>query len=187
MLPTQADLPLPSGYEGAKPMEEHCVTWEPVPREANRYMVLNVVYVEQMALGLGAGLPLSVVVVSSLREGKAGTIPIDAWRITFRYVAAYRSMAIERWPGVRPKEAPTARLEVATWEIANSRWLNASVSPHVLATHQPHHFVIASSDSIFECAARLWKSKHVSEWKEVRDALRERWVSDHGVMPKHGL
>lgn len=168
-------------------MEEQCVAWEPIPREANRYMVLNVVYTEQMVLGLGGGSPLSVVVVSSVQEGKPGAIPTEAWRITFRYVAAYRSMEMEMWQGKRPKATPTARLEVAAWEITNSRWLSAMVSPRVLASHGPHHFVIASEDHIDEFAAQYWKSEHLGEWRGVRDALRERWIYDHGVVAKPEL
>lgn len=151
---------------------ERCIPWEPIPRDANRYMVLNVALFEQTALS-GHGTPISLVVVSSHKsEHPRGSAAI-AWHIALQKVAAYRSCDITMWKGARPySDVISKRLDVALWEIQNSSWLTENVSAERIA--RTHHYVIASSFDVFEIAAASWESEELGEWRRVRDDLR-RW------------
>lgn len=163
---------------------EQCVPWEPVPQAASRYMVLNVALFEQMVWGGPQGMPVSVVMVSSLQGEPSGRRSVLAWRIRFQSVAAYHVLPIGMWSGTRPYEfsADGRRepLQIATWELLNSRWLAADVPSDYHATKPRHHYVIASSENVYEIAAASWESEELGNWAQVRSDLEARWAQEHG-------
>ena len=65
-------------------MSERAVPWRAIPQEANRYMLLSVVFVLERRLGEGQ----SLTVVMATERAPAGTS--QAWKITFQRIAAYR-------------------------------------------------------------------------------------------------
>ena len=163
---------------------EQCVPWEPVPQAANHYMVLNVAFFEQMAIGGPRGAPVSVVVAASLEDEASGRRSVLAWRITFQSVAAYHALPIGMWSGTRPYETSAdghrEPLRIATWELLNSRWLAADVPSAYHATKPRHHYVIASSEDVYEIAAASWESEELGPWAQVRSDLVARWAQEHG-------
>ena len=129
-------------------------------------------------------MPVSVVVVSSLQDEPSGRRSVLAWRITFQSVAAYHVLPIGMWSGTRPYETSAdghrEPLQIATWEMRNSRWLAADVPTAYHATKPRQHYVIASSEDVYEIAAANWESKELGPWAQVLSDLVARWAQEHG-------
>jgi hypothetical protein len=154
-------------------MSEHTIPWEPIPREANWYMKANVVYFGENTLH---DEPMSAIVSSTLPSDGSRTEGPSAWRITFHGVVAYRMRPIGVWwSSAQPITFPKPRakgannLEVAVWEIAQSRWLSECVPPD-RSPRSIHHFVLADYDELYEVAAASWSSERLIDTWE--DALR---------------
>lgn len=161
---------------------EQLVLWEPVPPAANVHMVLNVAYVEEWRFG-DAGAPISMVVVSSLQDRPPDHRDVLAWRITFSWVAAYHRTFIGNWSGTLPHESDAEGrrkpFQLATWEVINSHWLASNVTPPYLDARPRHHYVVASSETIYEIAASSWRSEELGDWSYVRHDLQRRWTQWH--------
>jgi hypothetical protein len=129
-------------------------------------------------------MPVSVVVAASLHDEPSGRRSVLAWQITFQSVAAYHVLPIGMWSGTRPYETSAdghrEPLQIATWELRNSRWLAADVPPDYHATKPRHHHVIASSETLYEIAAASWESEALGNWAQVLSDLRVRWAQGHG-------
>ena len=176
-----------SGVDAAEAWAE----WHPVPQEMSRYMILNVAYVEHLALTGGifaGGIPLSLILVSSTPDHVVGADPstVLAWRVSFSEVRALRCIEIGGWEG--PKPYGDERLHVlkaATWEVLNSHWLTSAI-PSSLSQplrHPPRHFVIASSDEVWDIAAADWTVVPLGAWAQVWSQIKSRWLIEHPEIP----
>lgn len=149
------------------------------PPQANRYMIVNVAFVEQIGL-LRTGAPLAMVLVSSEEPGPPGQAHPFTWLVTFADVAAYRCSDIVMWHGPRQyRDESSKRLEVALWEVVDSEWLPMAVSANRPAHLPVRHYVIASSFRVFEIAAGSWESRPLGPWMQVRNDLEVRWMAMH--------
>jgi hypothetical protein len=153
-----------------KPLEEQAIPWEPIPREANWYTLADVVYFEQQARE--EGIPVSVVLASSLEDQAARADQFAAWRIIFRTVVAFRMLPTsERMMSLPSSARPpfdhksNRGWENALWEIVHSRWLaQFNTKGYKKAVH---HFVIASWYVIYEVLAVQWECEQLSGgWRE---------------------
>ena len=153
-----------------KPLDEAFIPWEPIPRKANWYTLARVVHFEQQAGE--EGVPVSLIVVSSLDDKAEKAEQLTAWHITFRWVIAYRRLPLEqRWPSLPPSARPTFDAkadkgwDAAMWEIVHSRWLaEINTTGYNKAVH---HFVIASWNDIYEILAIEWEVEQLSEgWRK---------------------
>lgn len=144
---------------------EQAIPWEPVPRKANVYMVLQVERFEQLALS--EGTPVSITVVASTEHSMPRH---GAWRIDFTHVAAFRCLPIDQPLGSRSRMAAYLgkdnKLVAATWEIVHSRWLPEAVGTLHSRPQAVRHYVIASSYVIYDIAAEGWTSHAIADWIE---------------------
>lgn len=141
---------------------EHAIPWEPVPREANVYMVLNVERFEQRGT---EGAPVSVTVVASTEES---TPRIGVWRIDFHNVPGFRCLPIEQLPGSSRLTylVKGNTLSAATWEVVHSRWLPEAIGTNYGRPQAVRHYVIAGSYQVYEIAAEAWTSEALEDWVE---------------------
>ena len=138
---------------------ERCVSWQPVPPPWDRYMVLNVERLEQRALV--EGTPVAVTVVASDVEQRTDPhqVVIRTWRISFHHVTAYRCDPIEQPPSLPKRVFPDHWFEggdIATWEVVQSQWLPEAISRLYSHPESIHHYVIASSYTVYDIAAQTW-------------------------------
>ncbi len=148
-------------------MSERAVPWRAIPQEANRYMLLSVVFVLERRLGEGQ----SLTVVMATERAPAGTS--QAWKITFQRIAAYRMRPLAtagqaprspRYP--KPQRTSTALLDTAVWEVVQSQWLADLKALH-LVDFPLHHYVLADYDDLYEIAATDWVSEELPEdWED---------------------
>ena len=142
---------------------ERAIPWDPVPKKANVYMVLQVEKFEQQALK--EGMPVSMTVVASTEEA---TPRIGIWRIDFTSVAGFRCLPIDQPPGSSRVKyfGKDSRLLAATWEVVHSRWLPEAVGTLYSRPQAVHHYVIADSYMVYDIAAQGWTSEALQEWIE---------------------
>lgn len=143
---------------------ERAIPWDPVPKKANVYMVLQVEKFEQQALA--EGTPVSVTVAASTEEA---TPRIGIWRIDFTSVAGFRYLPIDQPPGNSSRLTYLGkdnRLLAATWEVVHSRWLPEAVGTLHSRPQAVHHYVIADSYMVYDVAAQGWTSEALEEWIE---------------------
>lgn len=153
-------------------MAERAIARDPIPRDANHYMLVGVVHFEERTVD--EGVPVTIVVASSTglaAQEKGGRA---AWRISFEPVVAFQRRPLGAWwPGARPVTTPSPpkksdeQLEVATWEIVQSAWLQECVPPNTYAG-TVHHYVIADEDEVYEIAALGWYSERLPPgWEQT--------------------
>ncbi len=152
-------------------MAEHAIAWEPIPRDANHFMLVSVMHFAERTSQ--EGMPVSVVVTATAGRAAQEEGGRAAWRIEFGAVAAFQRRPLNAWwPGSRPitiprgRGASSERLEVAAWEIVQSAWLRECVPPDTYPGTM-HHFVIADEDDAYEIAALVWTSERLSPgWEQ---------------------
>jgi hypothetical protein len=156
-------------------MAERPIAWEPIPRDANHYMAVQVVHFEERTSD--EGTPVTIVLAATTGQAAREEGGRAAWRLAFVTVAAFqrRSLSIW-WPGSRPMTIPVGhgkardRLEVATWEIVQSAWLRECVPPNTYSG-TIHHYVIADYEDAYEIAALGWMSEQLPPgWEQVYGA-----------------
>lgn len=89
-------------------MAEHAIAWEPIPRDANHYMAVEVVHFEERTSE--EGMPVTIVLVSDTGQAAKEEGGQAAWRIEFVTVAAFQRRSVSTWwPGSRPITAPEGK------------------------------------------------------------------------------
>jgi len=160
---------------GGSVMAERPIAWEPIPRDANHYMAVQVVHFEERTADEGA--PVRIVLAAATGQAAQEAGGRAAWQLEFVTVAAFRRSLSVWWPGGRPITIPVShrrkarnRLEVATWELVDSLWLKECVPPNTYSG-TIHHYVIADYDEAYEIAAAGWTSERLPpEWERADDA-----------------
>lgn len=151
--------------------DERWLPWDPVPREANRYMELGVAHFEQ--LSILEGTPICAIIVSSIVHGSSSAKTDYAWRVRFEHAPGFRYRPIEQPVGLAQLTHPggAGRIEVAAWELAPSHWLPEAIGALYARPHAVHHFVIASSYGVYDIAAETWVTEELGEWSYVSRAF----------------
>lgn len=155
-------------------MDEHAIAWEPIPRDANHFMLVEVLHFEERTWE--DGVPVSIVVTSTTGQAAKEEEGCAAWRIDFVTVAAFQRREFGWWwpearamttPMPRASRKADANLEVATWEVVHSEWLKACVPPDTYSGAM-HHYVIAAEDAAYEIAALGWTAERLPlGWKQA--------------------
>jgi hypothetical protein len=143
---------------------EQAIPWNPVPKGANVYMLLQVARFEQQALAEGTPVSMTVVASTEERPPQRG-----AWRIDFTSVAGFRCLSIAQPPGGGNQLTYLGKnnnLLAATWEVVHSRWLPEAIGTLHGRPQAVHHYVIANSYTIYDIAAQGWTSEALEEWIE---------------------
>lgn len=147
-------------------MAGRAIHWDPIPRHANLFMLLNVDNLTETFSR--AGTELTVVVSFATDQPES---PISTWRITFESVVAYSKHPMRSGRGehkltvVLPAEGgrSDAPLREAAWEVVHSDWL-AENTPHNFSfPNAVHHYVIADAEDVYEIAAVGWSSEQLDE------------------------
>jgi hypothetical protein len=81
-------------------------------------------------------------------------VVVRTWRITFHHVAAYRCDPIQ--PERMFPDHWFEGGEIATWEVSQSQWLPEAIGTLYSHPEAIHHYVIASSDAVYDIAAQTW-------------------------------
>jgi hypothetical protein len=139
---------------------EQAISWDPVPRYANIYMLLTV---ERLERAIVEGMPLSMIVVAQTEKSPR---IIGRWRIDFLSVAAFRCLPIDQPNGhgsVLVARDTSGQLSAATWEVVHSRWLPEAIGTLHSRPQAIHHYVIADTYVVYDIAAQWWTSEMLED------------------------
>ncbi len=144
---------------------ERLLPWEPIPRESNVYMEVDVCRVEEFASA--EGTPVAVILVASRRDAADG-----AWRLLFQRVCAYRRLPIEAHAcahliALREEREKRSLPTPALYEVVRSQWLREAISPNYSRPRAVRHFVIAASYEAYDIAAEWCDARELGDAEKV--------------------
>ena len=114
-----------------------------------------------------AGSCCGITEVLDLLEHWIGLAPREdvAWRIDFRYCAAYRKRIIH-YAGSRPLTRPDQ--QTAFWEIAPSRYVVESGVRDAHGGEMHHYVIVAALTTAYEILAQDWRCTPLpQEWAKA--------------------